>query len=57
MRRHWRQNVVGVSIYALSRTTKYPQGSDNGGKRLSVVCEERFVLLAAKLDVTGRCCE
>ena len=30
-------------------------GSDSGGKRLSVVCEERLVLLAANLDHTTPC--
>ena len=52
---------VGVYVHSsartLSKSARYAlacrnlQGSDNGGKRLSVVCEERFVLLAAKLVV------
>ena len=49
MRPQQRQNIVEISALSAIRACRHLQGSDNGGKRLSVVCEERFVLLAAKL--------
>ena len=54
---------VAMRYMPLSVLMQYPfrevvakmdvHGSDNGGKRLSVVCEERLVLLAASLIVAS----